>query len=614
MRRAFFDIETTAVDNWTTLEGMDKIHCISVLSEDDGKCVSFSGNSIREGISYLVQHDEVVGHNIISFDIPAIKKLHPTINFPTVRDTLVMASAMFGDVRATDLQKPQFPRELIGRQSLKAWGVRLGVLKGDYGDTTDWSVCTREMIDYCEQDVAVTYQLYQHLMSAEPSETMIKIEHKFAELMRMQEVHGWKFDTAGCRALTKEIMQRRADLEKQLQEAFPPKEVPTKTPVWKTEDGKIWKTKKQAVEAGYKPANVKKDGFTTKKVLFNPASRDQIAERLTEKYGWKPKLFTSSGKPKIDETVLKGIGKPEAEILFQYLLCIKRLGQVAEGQEAWLKLADDGVMRGQVVTNGTVTGRCSHRHPNVAQVPAVGAEYGKECRALFGARTGYKLVGFDASGLELRCLGHYLTPYDNGAYAKEVIDGDIHTLNQKAAGLSTRSEAKRFIYAYLYGCGDQLLGEMIGGGSKEGGQLRKRFLSKLPALNNLIKDVKKVAEGQKYLKAIDGRRLHVRSSHSALNLLLQSCGAIVMKTTSCYLFYNLTNARYVNGYVNWVHGKDFAFVGNIHDEIQAEVIEGREDEYGKIAERSIKQAGDYLKFRCRLDGEYKVGNNWAETH
>ena len=607
MRRAYFDIETTAVDNWVTLEGMDKIHCISVLSEDDGKCISFSGDGVKEGIAYLVQHDEVIGHNVIGFDIPAIKKLHPTIIFPTVRDTLVMASAMFGDVRATDLQKPEFPRELIGRQSLKAWGVRLGALKGDYGDTTDWSVCTREMIDYCEQDVAVTFTLYKHLMSSEPADTMMKIEHKFAELMKMQEVHGWKFDTDGCRALTSDIMQRRADLEKQLQESFPPKDIPTKTPVWKTDDGKIWKTKKQATEAGYKPVDVKKDGFTTKKVLFNPASRDQIAERLTEKYGWKPKLFTASGKPKIDETVLKGIGKPEADILFQYLLCIKRLGQVAEGQEAWLKLADDGVMRGQVVTNGTVTGRCSHRHPNVAQVPATGAEYGKECRALFGARAGYKLVGFDASGLELRCLGHYLTPYDKGAYAKEVIDGDIHTLNQKAAGLATRPEAKRFIYAYLYGCGDQLLGEMIGGGVKAGGQLRKRFLSKLPALDRLLKDVKKVAEGQKYLKAIDGRRLHVRSSHSALNLLLQSCGAILMKTTSCYLYYNLTNA-------GWVHGKDFAFVGNIHDEIQSEVIEGREDEYGRIAEMSIRQAGDYLKFRCRVDGEYKVGNNWAETH
>ena len=148
---------------------------------------------------------------------------------------------------------------------------------------------------------------------------------------------------------------------------------------------------------------------------------------------------------------------------------------------------------------------------------------------------------------------------------------------------------------------------MINGGAAEGAALRKRFLSKLPALNKLINDVKKVAEGQKYLKAIDGRRLHVRSSHSALNLLLQSCGAILMKTTSCYLYHNLIN-------LGWTHGKEFAFVGNIHDEIQSEVIEGREDEYGKLAEQSIKQAGEYLKFRCRVDGEYKVGNNWAETH
>ena len=607
MRTAFFDIETTAVDNWSTLDGMDKIHCMSVLSADDGKVISFEGNSIKDGIAYLRQHDLIVGHNVINFDIPAIQKLYPFINFPSVRDTYVMASAIYSDQRSIDLQKPQFPRELVGRHSLKAWGTRLGVFKGDYGETSDWSECTPEMIQYCEQDVAVTYTLYTHLMAQKPSEKMLKIEHKFAHLMKLQETHGWKFDTEGCRKLTKDIMQRRAELEDKLQTAFPPKDVPTKTPIWQTSDGKQWKTKKQATEAGYKPSEVTKAGYKTKKELFNPASRDQIAARLTEKYQWKPKLYTASGKPKIDETVLKSIGKPEADLLFQYLLCIKRLGQIAEGQEAWLKLAQDGVMRGHVVTNGTVSGRCSHRHPNVAQVPAVSAEYGTECRALFGARDGYNLVGFDASGLELRCLGHYLTPYDKGAYAREVVDGDIHTLNQKAAGLPTRNDAKRFIYALNYGCGDQLLGEMIGGGSKEGGELRNRFLNKLPALDQLVKQVKKVADNTKYIKAIDGRRLHVRSSHVALNLLLQSCGAIIMKTTSCYLYYNLIQ----NGFV---HGEDFAFVGNIHDEIQAEVKVGLEDKYGKLAQDAIRSAGNYLSFRCRLDGEYKIGNNWAETH
>tara|TARA_R110000764_G_scaffold21925_1_gene55026 strand:- start:2884 stop:4710 length:1827 start_codon:yes stop_codon:yes gene_type:complete len=608
MRRAYFDIETTAVDNWSTLEGMDKIHCISVLSEDDNKVVSFSGDSVKTGVEFLIGHDLVVGHNIIGFDVPAIKKLYPDTKFPMLRDTLVMASAIYSDIRSTDLQKPDFPRELSGRHSLKAWGVRMGFLKGDFGESTDWSECTPEMIKYCEQDVAVTFKLYKTLLNAKPSENMLKIEHKFAELMKMQEAHGWAFDMNGCRKLTSTIMKRRADLQKQLQEAFPPKEVETKTPIWKTKsDGKFWKTKKEAVSAGYKAADVIKDGLKTKTILFNPASRDQIAARLTEKYNWKPKLFSPAGKPKIDETVLKSINKPEADLLFQYLLCIKRLGQIAEGQEAWIKLSEDGVIRGSVITNGTVSGRCSHRHPNVAQVPAVGAEYGTECRALFGTRKGYKLVGFDASGLELRCLGHYMTPYDKGLYAKEVIDGDVHTLNQKAAGLETRAEAKRFIYAYLYGCGDQLLGEMVNGGSKEGALLRKRFLSKQPALNSLIKQVKAVAEKEKYIKAIDGRRLHVRSSHSALNLLLQSCGAILMKTTSCYLYHACINK-------GWVHGKEFAFVGNIHDEIQSEVLDGLEDDYGKMAEQAIKDAGKYLGFRCRVDGEYKVGNNWAETH
>ena len=188
---------------------------------------------------------------------------------------------------------------------------------------------------------------------------------------------------------------------------------------------------------------------------------------------------------KVDEAVLKGIDHPIAADLLSFLLVQKRLGQLAEGQQAWLKLQKNGVIHGRVNTNGAVTGRCTHSTPNVAQVPSVRADYGKECRELFTVRKGYKLVGCDASGLELRMLAHYMAFYDRGEYAKIVTEGDVHTVNQKAAGLETRDQAKTMIYALLYGAGDHKMGEIIGGGAREGQQLKRKFFSSLPALARL---------------------------------------------------------------------------------------------------------------------------------
>ena len=604
MNTGFFDIETTAIDDWTSLEGLKKIHCISIGTENN--VITFSGDNVIDGVEMLSKFDLLIGHNIINFDIPAIKKLYPKFEHKVIRDTMVMSQSIYSDIITQDRHQDVIPKELQGRHSLKAWGYRLGLLKGDYSETTDWEVCTPEMIEYCEQDVRVTMKLYNDLCKHNPSDSMLLIEHKFASLMRDQEVRGWKFDVEGCKKLTAEIMGRKAKLEDTLQDVFPPKVIEMKAFFYNTPDGKEWNTKQQAVKAGYKAAQIEKGRRKTKEIPFNPASRDQIAERLKEKYQWQPKLYTPAGKPKIDEGVLKNIDAPEAKMLCDYLLCIKRLGQIAEGKEAWLNSEKNGFIHGRVLTNGTVSGRCSHRNPNVAQVPALGAEYGKECRALFQARDGFSLVGFDASSIELRTLAHYMWRYDKGEYAKEVIEGDVHTLNQKKAGLPTRNASKRFIYAFLYGAGDQLLGELVNGGQQEGKEVRAKFLKGLPALNNLIIDVKKASK-KGTIKAIDNRNLTVRSEHVALNLLLQSCAAIIMKTTSCYLGYLLKNAGFVKN-------KDYAFVGNIHDEIQAEVLHGKEDEYGKLAQQAIREAGKFLDFRCQLDGEYHIGKDWSETH
>ena len=212
---------------------------------------------------------------------------------------------------------------------------------------------------------------------------------------------------------------------------------------------------------------------------------------------------------------------------------------------------------------------------------------------------GHKLVGIDASGLELRMLAHYMRDEN---YTKEILSGDIHTANMKAAGLTDRNQAKTFIYAFLYGAGPAKIGQIVGGGYEEGQQLMKAFLRNTPALAKLRDKVARIAEAG-VLPALDGRKLRVRSQHAALNTLLQGAGAIVMKQALVLLDNSLQK-----------YDIPYKLVANVHDEFQIEVPENFADAVGKSAVRSLRATGSVLSLRCPLDAEYKVGNNWAETH
>ena len=269
--------------------------------------------------------------------------------------------------------------------------------------------------------------------------------------------------------------------------------------------------------------------------------------------------------------------------------------------QSWVDEADPDTDRvhGYVNTNGAVTGRMTHSKPNLAQVPASYSPYGKECRQCWVAREGYKLVGFDASGLELRMLAHYM---DDKEYTNEVINGDIHTANQKLAGLESRDQAKTFIYALLYGAGDENLGSVASAGRSAGKTLRERFMSNLTAYADLKDRIVRESE-QGTIEGLDGRLLHIRSAHSALNTLLQSAGAIVMKKALCLLEEYATLWKL-----------DYYFVGNIHDEVQAEVRADHADKYGRLAVSCLEAAGTELGLKCKLTGEYQVGVSWADTH
>ena len=536
---------------------------------------TFDPTQTQEAMDFMDSEiTTLIGHNVFDYDLRVMKKLHDYTFKGNVIDTLVYSRTIWPDVKEIDFKlhaKGLLPQKLIGSHSLKAWGHRLGELKGDYNSGSEsFAAYTTEMLDYCIQDTAVTAKLYQKITQKNFSKEALDLETEIHTLLIQQQEHGFDFDTKSAQKLYSKLAQRKADIEAELVETFEPTVVELKT--------------------------------KTKTIPFNPASRQQIGERLMKR-GWKPELMTDSGLPKVDENVLASIDMPEAKLLSEYLLLNKRIGQIATGKQAWLKMEKDGKVHGRVNHMGAVTSRCTHSNPNMAQVPSVGSPYGEECRALFKAPAGYSLLGSDASGLELRCLGHYMAAYDDGAYANTVVTGDIHTQNQEAAGLPTRSNAKTFIYGFLYGSGDEKTGKIIGKGAKEGKAIKKKFLSKLPALKYLRDAVSKAADERGWIKGLDGRIIPIRHSHAALNTLLQSAGAIICKTWYVFISRAIKEANL-----------DAQIVAFIHDEVQLVVKEGQEDATGKLIQQCMREVQGHFNFRCQLDSEYKYGANWADTH
>ncbi len=410
----------------------------------------------------------------------------------------------------------------------------------------------------------------------------VELEHQFAGILDKAMQRGWGFDYAAAEVLVTRLVTRRAEVDVDVTELFPPKTVTYTTPKKKLERQKV--------------------------VVFNPSSRQQIAERLIEKYGWKPLEFTPTGHAKVDEEILGALPWHEAKVLAERFLLQKRLAQLAEGQQGWMRLArkqSDGSWRlyCRILHIGTVTHRCAHRGPNLAQVPANSAPYGKECRALFVPRPGWKAVGADASGLELRCLAHYM---NDSAYTDELLQGDIHTTNMHAWEVSDRSVGKRLTYACLYGAGDRLLGGILGGNSKDGKAARARFMKNLPALGKLVKGVQRRASSSGVLRGLDGRRLPVRNQHSALNTLLQGAGAVAMKLATV----EAERLAEKDG----LCGKDYGLVGHIHDEMQYEASVDAAPVLANMLPTAFREAGQQLGFRLPLDGDSAIGCSWKDTH
>ena len=528
-------------------------------------------------IPLLQKAEQIIGHNLIGFDGPILNKLWKTrIGLTKATDTLTISRLLNPSIE--------------GGHSLDAWGKRLGLKKTDY-KRLYWRLLgvrnpKRDGVEhfndpnlavlkkYCKRDVELLVKLHKHLekefFDNEFSVRSLSLEHMVAAIVQKQVQNGFTFNIPKAQELLATLSGRLADIEGDLQSTFPP----IVTERWSEKTGKRLK---DSVE------------------VFNPASRKQIAERLIS-LGVKFSSTTEKGNVIVDEKVLDGIDLPEAALLNEYLMLQKRISQI----KSWFEeVQEDGKIHGRVITNGAITGRMTHQSPNMAQVPSVSSPYGGDCRDCFTARDDWALVGIDASGLELRMLAHYMK---DDEYTKEILNGDIHTKNQEAAGLPDRPKAKTFIYAFLYGAGDAKIGAIIGGSASQGKEIKARFLSQTPALARLQSKVAEQASSG-WVPGLDGRKVWVRSEHAALNTLLQSAGAIVMKQALVILWRSLGKNRI-----------PFGFCANVHDEWQIETPRQYADQVGLLGVEAIKQAGVFLEMRCPLDGEYRVGRTWKDTH
>ena len=648
-----YDTETNGL-----LEDLDTVHslCIEDLKTgerwsgcDQPGYKSARGDTVipvEQGVEMLMKARLVVGHNIIGFDNKALAKVFPGFSVPSERvfDTYIASSVIWSDIKAADFaiwKRGLLSSKNIGRHTLDAWGERLGCWKGDYKDWCEkqgldpWATWRPEMQDYCEQDMEVTPRLFFKIVGEigagkdwsffDPAgraawPEYLRLEHEFAEVIDAQMTAGFPFDEATAADLFIDLKTLRQELDAQLQEAFPPKKVV-----------RVFTPKASNSKLGYVKG---KEHRSVKSVRFNPGSREHIAERFKEKYGWEPTEFTKGGEnkapvPVIDEDTLKALPYPEAGILARRFLIEKRIGTLGNGNYSLLKMVKEGRIHGRVTTNGTVTGRCTHSSPNIAQVPKVktkkdenGVEHhvlgeagawGYEFRSLFIAPAGWVQIGTDASGLELRCLAHFMGRYDGGAYGEILLNGDIHSVNQEAAGLPSRDNAKTFIYAFLYGAGDEKIGSIVAPLAspeekrKIGAELRRRFLAGLPALKKLQSAVKGAARTTRFLYGLDRRTLPIRSDHAALNTLLQSAGSIIVKKATVLAWDGFRAA-------GLKLGDEVRQVAHVHDEIQHQALLGLENQVAAITQDAFRRAGEHFNFRCPIAGESKIGRNWAETH
>ena len=415
-----------------------------------------------------------------------------------------------------------------------------------------------------------------------PLPDWVQLEHQVAQILQQQEEHGWYFNE-------REACELEQTLRRELEET---------TGILRTKygfvAGAVFTPKRNNRTQGY----VQGCPFTKLKQL-NPTSRDHIAWILKTHENWKPTQMTATGKPVVDETVLKDIGSETAQLFLRCLDITKKLGMISEGVNAWQKLSTTCNRIHHHCGVATSTFRCAHRKPNLAQVPS-----DERFRKLFRATPTYQMVSADLSGIELRMLAHYLSRYDNGRYQRILTTGDIHQTNADRIGI-TRRQVKTVTYAFLYGAGntklgysyDKLLSEKAA--SIKGAEIRKAYIAAIPGLADLLLACEKASK-RGYANAIDGRRISVDKGHKFLNYLLQGSAATIAKRWMVI--------------VNECLPPDGHQLSFVHDELNYECYPRFAEEFAKWLETAARLAGEHYNLRCPIAAEAKIGYTWADVH
>jgi DNA polymerase-1 len=580
------------------LDTITTIHQITTINDDTGELTSYNRNTLSQGIQALAEADVIVGHHFIGYDIPAVRIVTGLDLDPRkVIDTLLLSK----------LGNPDRP----GGHSLDAWGERLKHPKIEHTDWTKWSP---EMEHRCNEDTLITRELFHRLRPIiDQQPEAVALEHEVAVRVEETVRRGFGLDVEACHKLVDEFLTEREAQLREFAGMFPPILVSPK-PSAPEKTLKIVNKRNPnygILEAGHAfcPVVIQE---------FNPGSRQQIAQRLITKYSWVPKVYTSTGIPEVSEETLRELPYPEAQKFADYLTTEKKLSQINSEPKSngygggWLHYENDGRVHASLNSLKAVTGRMSCSSPNVQQVATDPA-----MRACWVPAKGNVLVGADADGLELRCLGHYLAHYDGGEYANLVVHGDVHSRTMENVGFYDRNMVKRLTYGWLYGAGDAKLGTIAiedatkvskevnwghlgiapkSSPSKIGRAVRAKLQGGYEGLADLVAAVRARASAQGKLRGLDGRTLWARSPHSALNLLLQSSGAIIVKKAWTLM------------------DRDIPVVMQVHDEWQIECKPDEAEDIGEHVVKCVKQAGVELGFRCELAASYKIGNNWAETH
>ncbi len=603
--RYVFDIETNGF-----MVECDKIWCAVVIDYDTGEEFRYDEHQMDAFAAQILSANYLIGHNIVMFDIPVVERLLGITLTAKPIDTLIISRMMYPD---------KFKKNPVATHSLASWGDALGEPKTDYkgvlmemakdrtpkadwkpivewskgnifagppNDTVGHDEWMRLMVDYCAQDVVVNAKVLRKQQAwVDRNPKPLAMEHIATAICARMVFNGWGFDADGGERLEAELMMAKAEALDNLRKVFP------------TIVNERY-SEKQVDKATGQPKRLKDEV-----IEFNPGSHMHVYQRLNERYndGFKPPL-TDLGAPQCDVIVLNEYlaTMPEIADILVFRDIVKFEGQV----KMWNEKADaspDHNIHGGINVQGTATGRCTHSKPNMAQVHS-----DPRARGLFVPLSkGEVVLGADLSGLELRMLAHYMHPFDGGAYADLILNGDIHTANQKAAGLASREQAKTFIYGFLYGGGDAKIGEIVGGSKAHGRRLKEQFLRNLPALAKLSEEVSNEAEEKSNLILPDGRTVPVRHAHAALNTLLQGAGAIVSKYWMVVADHNLT-ARF---------GKDVVRqVAYVHDEVQYSCPAELAEEAGQIVIDSALEAGRRLDIRMPVGAEYAIGKSWADTH